>query len=36
MDYMLVKSRKAELHLDDLRETFDALRRYQMRLNPTK
>ena len=36
VDDMLMKSRKAELHLDDLRETFDALRRYQMRLNPTK
>ena len=36
VDDMLVKSRKAESHLDDLRETFDALRRYQMRLNPTK
>ena len=36
VDDMLMKSRKAELHLDDLRETFDALKRYQMRLNPTK
>ena len=36
VDDTLMKSRKAELHLDDLRETFDALRRYQMRLNPTK
>ena len=36
MDYMLVKSRKAELHLDDLKETFDTLRKYQMKLNPTK
>ena len=33
---MLVKSRKAELHLDDLRETFNTLRKYQMRLNPAK
>lgn len=33
---MLVKSRKAELHLNDLRETFDTLRKYQMRLNPAK
>ena len=33
---MLVKSRKIELHLDDLRETFNTLRKYQMRLNPVK
>ena len=36
VDNMLVKSRKAELHLDDLKETFDTLRKYQMRLNLTK
>ena len=36
MDDMLVKSKKAELHLNDLRETFDILRKYLMRLNPTK
>ena len=36
VDDMLVKSRKVELHLDDLRETFDTLRKYQMRLNPAK
>ena len=36
MDDMLVKSRKAELHLNNLKETFDTLRKYQMRLNPTK
>ena len=36
VDDMLVKSRKAELHLDDLKETFDTLRKYQMRLNPAK
>ena len=36
MDDMLVKSKKAKLHLDNLRETFDTLRKYQMRLNPTK
>ena len=34
VDNMLMKSRKAELHLDDLRETFDMLRKYQMKLNP--
>ena len=36
VDDMLVKSRKAELHLDDLKETFNTLRKYQMRLNPAK
>ena len=36
VDDMLVKSKKAEQHLDDLRETFDILRKYQMRLNPAK
>ena len=28
VDDMLVKSRKVELHLDDLKETFDTLRKY--------
>ena len=36
VDNILVKSRKAELHLEDLKETFDTLRKYQMRLNLTK
>ena len=36
VDDMLVKSRKVELHLDDLKETFNTLRKYQMRLNPPK
>ena len=36
VDDMLVKSKKAELRLDDLRETFDTLRKYQMRLNLAK
>ena len=36
VDDMLVKSKKAELHLDDLKETFNTLREYQMRLNPAK
>ena len=36
VDDMLVKSRKVELHLDDLKETFNTLRKYQMRLNPLK
>jgi len=30
---MLVKSLDEEMHLDDLQETFDMLRRYNMKLN---
>ena len=36
IDDMLMKRKKLEQHLDDLRETFDILRKYQMRLNPAK
>ena len=36
MDYMLVKSRKKDNRLDDLRETFDTLRSYNMKLNLDK
>jgi len=36
VDDMLVKSRKAISHLVDLEETFNTLRRYQMKLNPAK
>ena len=36
MDDMLVKITKETLHLDDLRETFVMLRRYNMKLNPSK
>ena len=36
VDDMLVKSLDKEIHLDDLQETFDTLRRYQMKLNPNK
>ena len=36
VDDILVKSRKVELHLDNLKETFDIMRKYQMRLNPVK
>ena len=36
VDDMLVKSRRKEDHLDDLREMFDTLRSYNMRLNPSK
>ena len=32
---MLVKS-KEEDHLDDLKETFNTLRQYNMKLNPSK
>lgn len=33
---MLVKSVQASDHISDLRKTFDTLRRYEMKLNPTK
>ena len=33
---MLVKSQREEDHLEDLRETFDTLRSYNMKLNPGK
>ena len=33
VDDMLVKSRRKEDHLEDLRETFDTLRSYNMKLN---
>ena len=33
---MLVKSQNEETHLDDLQETFDTLRQYNMKLNPSK
>ena len=36
VDDMLIKSKKVGSHLNDLRETFNTLRKYQMRLNPTK
>ena len=36
VDNMLVKSRREEDHLEDLRETFDTLRSYNMKLNPGK
>ena len=35
-DDMLVKSLDEEKHLNDLQETFDTLRRHQMKLNPSK
>ncbi len=33
---MLVKSKEEGSHLDDLEETFKTLRKYQMKLNPSK
>lgn len=33
---MLVKSKVKEEHLDDLKETFNTLCKYNMKLNPTK
>ena len=36
VDDMLVKSREEEDHLNDLRETFNTLRQYNMKLNPSK
>ena len=36
IDDMLVKSRREEDHLEDLRETFDILRSYNMKLNLRK
>ena len=36
IDYMLVKSVKAELHVDHLAESFHVLKDYKMKLNPTK
>ena len=36
IDDMLVKSKKEDDHLKDLEETFNTLRKYQMKLNPSK
>ena len=36
VDDMLVKSLREEDHLDNLKETFDTLRSYNMKLNPNK
>ena len=36
VDDMLVKNKEGLAHLDDLRETFTTLKRYQMKLNPSK
>ena len=36
VDDMLVKSQREDDHLEDLRETFDTLRSYNMKLNQGK
>lgn len=36
VDDMLVKSKKVESHLDDLKETFEMLKKFKIKLNPTK
>lgn len=36
VDDMLVKSKQATDHLADLKETFQTLRAYNMKLNPAK
>ena len=36
VDDMLVKSKEEPAHLDDLKKTFATLKKYQMRLNPSK
>ena len=36
VDDMLVKSIDKGSHFDDLQETFETLRRYKMKLNPSK
>ena len=36
VDNMLVKSKEGEDHLDDLKETFNTLKQYSMKLNPSK
>ena len=36
IDDMIVKSKEAKDHIEDLRETFDTLRKNKMKLNPKK
>ena len=36
IDDMLVKNQREDDHLDDLKETFDTLRFYNMKLSPNK
>ena len=35
-DDLLVKSKEEEDHLDDLKETFNTIKQYSMKLNPSK
>ena len=36
VDDMVVKSKDEANHLDDLKETFNTIRKYNMKLNPAK
>ena len=36
IDNILVKSKDEAIHLDDLKETFNTLCKYNMKLNPAK
>ena len=36
IDDMIVKYREPETHLDDLRQTFNILRKYKLKLNASK
>ncbi len=36
IDDMLVKSKKAEDHINHLEQTFEVLQKYGMKLNPSK
>ena len=36
VDNLHVKSKEEGRHIDDLKETFEILRQYKMKLNPTK
>ena len=36
IDDILVKNRREDDHLDNLKETFDTLHSYNMKLNPSK
>ena len=36
VDDMLIKSKEAKTHLEDLQETFNTLRRYKLKLNLVK
>ena len=36
IDDMLIKSLHADQHFDHLRQTFEVLQKYNMKLNPTK